>query len=307
MANPFQAAYQGGQNAFAISQRDKQERKDYRDQQAITNILDRYNNPDDPLSYNQTVNQILGSIRNPQQRQNAMAALQQQEQTRLGNQQIENLKQYYKSIGQDPNLAYAPESVQKQVTGPEPKDPIAIDVQKKINADATKQIQNAGSYGQMIAQLNDMKELSKKFSGVTGRASGELYGTSAADAANKFEASSNLILEPVFKLYNPTGPLPQQKVQMLRNLLKPNWRDTQSVIDAKINAIQELIEGKVKQANKIKSLMVKHKGRIPPEEYYDIEDMENDIVTKIHAKAEKIGKNGKEETTTDEMTEIWGF
>lgn len=105
MANPFQAAYQGGQNAYAISQRDKQERKDFRDQQAIANILDRYNNPDDPLSYNQTVNQILGSIRNPQQRQNAMAALQQQEQMNQERLARERKAKGLKVAGLSPELA----------------------------------------------------------------------------------------------------------------------------------------------------------------------------------------------------------
>lgn len=140
MANPFytaEAAFQSGNMRALQNEKLTQERKDYRDQQAITNILDKYNDPTDPLSYNQTVNQILGSIRNPQQRKTAMDVLNQQEGLRQRGDALE-------ASGFDRRLAGLPDSTLTAYMKPEkpPGGPTAQPIPQEVSSAISDIVKN---------------------------------------------------------------------------------------------------------------------------------------------------------------------
>ena len=153
----------------------------------------------------------------------------------------------------------------------------AKDLGEGITAQVKDTIKKAGEYAPISTSLNEMKELSKKFSGAKAIAGINPFSDAWKNSAN-FEALSDTVLEPVFELYNPRGTLAQSKVSLLRSRLKPNWYDPQSVIDAKIAALQSLIDHKKAQADKYKKLIVQYKGNPPVTELIKAQGEDDDAI-----------------------------
>lgn len=84
--------------------------------------------------------------------------------------------------------------------------------------------------------LNRLDELTKELSGPTGLAKA-WWGT---EAAEEFNSLALLSLEPILKIFNPTGTIPQSKIEMLTKKMIPQAGDRTSVINGKLNTLKSL-------------------------------------------------------------------
>lgn len=140
----WQRSLQGGIRSGENAERIAAKAYDIADRRNVNEVLQQYNDPENPMNFNQAVNSILANTRNPQTRQSVMNALSQQEQQRQNQNNIKNLQEYYKSIGQDSNLAYAPDSVQKQVLTPKdpPGGPTAQPIPQQVSSAISDIVKN---------------------------------------------------------------------------------------------------------------------------------------------------------------------
>lgn len=117
MTDPFftsKFAQQAGTTAYNVRQQAQKERLQQRDQSRIGSILQKYNDPSNPLSYNQAMNEILMSI-SPENQTSYMNALGAQEKQRQEQFQRSRTAAALQSQGLDPTLADLDPQVLKQI------------------------------------------------------------------------------------------------------------------------------------------------------------------------------------------------
>ena len=91
------------------------------------------------------------------------------------------------------------------------------------------------------ANIDRLKELSKGLAGGTGVQGYAKALIGSADAA-EFNERGLLALEPVLKVFNPRGVIPQRKIEMLRDQFAPKASDNRWTIDGKIKGLEALVE-----------------------------------------------------------------
>lgn len=280
--------------------------RENRDVSAIDEILTQASQSGDPKQLQNSIGQILSRV-SPERQPQAIKVLEDRYKAIQQQQNVQVEKQAAKTGG----FTYgAPPQVQAQevknkhnVEHPKKEKETPNPFEKPAVDRITKIIQEAEHYAPIRSSLNEMKELSKQFQGISSYITANVPGTASNRAASEFEAQSDLVLEPVFKLYNPAGALAQTKVTLLRERLKPKWNDTQATIDAKISALDKLIEAKQKQADKYKKLIRENNGKLSAEQLYGEEDYDDKIIEQIDAETKNLEapKDGNQS-----LESIWG-
>lgn len=151
------------------------------------------------------------------------------------------------------------------------------DFSKKLHNRVDETIKQGMEFAPVLGQINSMEELIPKLKGIS-TIKANIPTTQEWDDASEFEAKSDTILGPLFKLYNPTGALPNAKVEMLRKRLKPNWYDTEGVQRAKLDALKFLGDAKVKQAKLFQEALYKYDNDPPDRVLLEIEKISDDAL-----------------------------
>lgn len=115
--------------------------------------------------------------------------------------------------------------------------------------------------------------VNKLFSGLSG------YAEAAVGSQNVAELNSLgfAILEPIVKVFNPTGPIAQKKLEQLQKIYAINAWDTKRTMRGKLKAMKGFGEQAKARAQEKLNLYDKYKGN-PPEE----------VVRKFYEESDKM-------------------
>ena len=114
-----------------------------------------------------------------------------------------------------------------------------------------------------LANLDRIDELAtKELSGIKGYGKA-LFNT---ESAKEMENLSFTSIEPIVKLFNPVGPIPVAKLEMIRNQFQAHPSDLSTTIRGKNAALRRIGQQAVARAEQRASLIRKYKGQPPPEE-----------------------------------------
>jgi hypothetical protein len=184
--------------------------------------------------------------------------------------------------------------------------PLGKKISEGQGVQITDTIKKAEEFAPTIQGLDKLEALVPKLSGV-GKVKAYNPASPAWGDSAEFEATANTVLAPVFKLYNPSGPLAEKKVALLRSVLKPNWYDTDATKEAKIDAIRALAQPTIDRAARYKQALVDYDNDPPPSVIYDIEKQfqeDQKIIDRFDEKALekgeiKIGEGQKEQPKSE--------
>jgi hypothetical protein len=172
--------------------------------------------------------------------------------------------------------------------------------EKKIQEEnAKKYIDLAEKIPQIESTIGDIayaRELSNEL-GVTGTVGG-LLGLSGK--AKELEAVSFTLMEPIVKIFNPSGPIAQQKLKMIQDkyVIKPS--DAPWIRNAKLDALDRFSKQALNRANKKLDLIKKYDGNPPPQEI-DKFDKESDTISDAMVDYDLIGEEIKQEQLPKEL------
>ena len=85
-------------------------------------------------------------------------------------------------------------------------------------------------------------------------------------SAKELETMSALLLDPMIKIYNPTGLVAVSKLAFVRNLFQILPTDTPSVMAAKLNTMRHYNKIAIDRGTKRQQLLFEHNGFVPPDE-----------------------------------------
>jgi hypothetical protein len=136
------------------------------------------------------------------------------------------------------------------------------ELQKKISGTVADSIIAVPSLETARQGLDRMEELSKSFTGLVGM--GKAYVGNEATA--EFNALGAAAIDPLVKIFNPSGPIAQQKLKWLADKASPKATDRQATIMGKINALRQLNESAQQWGSYLNNLYEKYGDNIPPQE-----------------------------------------
>lgn len=91
------------------------------------------------------------------------------------------------------------------------------------------------------------------------------HKTGLGSAGTELETIGHTLLEPILKIFNPAGVLPQSKLEILRGIYTPRATDTEAVANAKLNGLERLYNRSLKILQTKKQLIENFGGYIPPD------------------------------------------
>ncbi len=125
--------------------------------------------------------------------------------------------------------------------------------------------------------IDRLRDLSKELEGPVG------YGKAlinSADAA-EFNERGLLALEPVIKIFNPRGVIPQRKIEMLKEKFAPKATDNRLTIEGKLKGLEALVKQSEEHSNMIKDLYNQYGENIPMEAIINYEANSEKIIDSV--------------------------
>lgn len=156
----------------------------------------------------------------------------------------------------------------------QPQTPFGKKLQETSGQFVSDVLLNVPKVAEGRKNIDRLRELSEGLKGVSGYAKA-LIGT---EEAAEFNALGLTAIEPVLKILNPRGTLPQRKVEMIRDLYSPRATDNRWTIDGKLNALESFIEGGEKLGQSITSLYQMYGEDIPLDAILKYESMASDLI-----------------------------
>jgi hypothetical protein len=141
-----------------------------------------------------------------------------------------------------------------------------------------------------LGDIAYVRQLSDNF-GVGGRLA-NMVGLSK-DAA-EMESVAFTLIDPIVKIFNPSGPIAQQKLKTIQDKYAIKATDFQAVRDAKLNALERFAKQAKARAQQKMDLIKKYKGLVPKEES-DRFDKESETIADVMIDYDLVGEEVKAE------------
>jgi hypothetical protein len=139
--------------------------------------------------------------------------------------------------------------------------------------------------------IDRMRELSKGLKGLTG------YGKAAigSEEATEFNALGLTAIEPVLKVLNPRGVIPQRKIEMIRDLYSPKASDNRWTIEGKIKALESFTENAEKLGEVMSGLYRMYGENIPMQALTEYETLASSLIDNSLSKrgAADVNRDGQ--------------
>ncbi len=173
----------------------------------------------------------------------------------------------FKAQGFSDEFADLPENIQREIIrGDAKKESATAQITPFKKARATLQAKQFTEAEDQKAKLQGtfdnigrLKELKKDLKGPLGSAKAFLKTGKAAE----FNAVGFSAIEPILKIFNPTGPIPVAKVKIIEERFAPKASDLSTTIDGKIKALESLAQQTLDRAQKRIDLMTAFDGEPP--------------------------------------------
>lgn len=249
------------------------------DRTAIDDILQQASQTGNPQDIDLAINQILSRV-SPERQQMAIGVLANKKQEILGNQEIrkaENLisqdrarkERAYHEQGFPTNFGELDSDTRKSILekqNPKKEKTPEGTAAKQINTArgkkyvaAEESLEKSGDY---LRSLERLDKLADNLSGITG--SIKAYSGFSEDAA-ELNAAGTTVIEPIIKLFNPTGALSDTKIKRIQEYHSPKATDSTAKIKGKINAIKIFAEAARDRSKKFLELMDNYDYNPPKE------------------------------------------
>jgi len=191
----------------------------------------------------------------------------------------------YESFDLDPEtvLKMEMERYKQEVKPPAKKAPTAIEKQRdKIAQEITSY---APKVKQSRAILNRLRELAPKQSGL----SGYYKWATGSPESSEFQALGLAAIEPVLKIFNPVGAIPQQKIELIKSIYAPKPTDLAGTIEGKLNALELFVKQAEEKLNHYEELAKQYGNNIPYEELIKIQEEGNVLVDQMISQGSAFG------------------
>lgn len=129
-----------------------------------------------------------------------------------------------------------------------------------------------------LKDLDRIEELDKKLRGPLGYVSA--YNPLNEDAA-EMSALGFGVIEPIVKIFNPSGPIAQKKLEQLQNRYGIQATDSSAKIRGKVSALKRYANYAKEIANKRIALFQEYNGNPPIGEIARLDTLGNDVVDQM--------------------------
>lgn len=127
--------------------------------------------------------------------------------------------------------------------------------------------------------------------GISGAALG---AAGLSKKSKELEGVSFTLMEPIVKIFNPSGPIAQQKLKMIQEKYVISPSDAPWTKRAKLDALERFAKQALNRANQKMALIKKYDGN-PPEAEIEKFDKESDTISDAMVDYDLIGEEVKEE------------
>lgn len=172
-----------------------------------------------------------------------------------------------------------------------PKDQKMSPFQKKLADDyfdtVTKEIPK------LETTLEDIN-YARKLSNDLGYVGSALGAAGLSGKAKELENVSFTLMEPIVKIFNPSGPIAQQKLKTIQDKYVINASDAPWTKEAKLDALERFAKQALGRAQEKVALIKKYDGN-PPEAEVQRFDKESDTLSDAMVDYDLVGEEVKEE------------
>lgn len=178
----------------------------------------------------------------------------------------------------------------KAATAGQKLTPFEKKIQEKEAEEYIKLSNDIPKLDSTLGDIAYVRQLSDNF-GVGGRLA-NMVGLSK-DAA-EMESVAFTLIDPIVKIFNPSGPIAQQKLKTIQDKYAIKATDFQAVRDAKLNALERFAKQAKARAQQKMDLIQKHNGKVPKEEM-DRFDKESETIADVMIDYDLVGEEVKAE------------
>jgi hypothetical protein len=171
---------------------------------------------------------------------------------------------------------------------------------KVIISGAAKELEKNRSQIPIIqSKLDDLDALEKMIPSVSGVVGTAQSLAGVGKAPSEFNSLSFSTIEPIIKIFNPAGVLPQKKLEMLNDKFVPKAHELKGTIQGKINTLRRLSKQSMKRLKERNNLILKFRGNVP-EHVSEKFNVETNAIAEnlIDKEAEKLGISQEDPTPT---------
>lgn len=147
------------------------------------------------------------------------------------------------------------------------------DFEKEIAREYGKEV---AASGKELARLNASSKTIDELESLLPAISGVKGYLNIEDRAN-FDAKASLAIEPALKIFNPSGPIPQQKLKWVEGKLMPSSWDTNYTNRGKIQALRDLNANQKRRYEERMELIRQYNG-MPPASLLQAHDAETEAM-----------------------------
>ena len=140
-----------------------------------------------------------------------------------------------------------------------------------------------------LDNINYARDLSKEI-GITGSLASAV---GLSSKGKELEGVSFPIIESIVKIFNPSGPIAQQKLKMITDKYSVSGTDAPWIRTAKLDALERFTKQALGRAKQRMELIEKYEGN-PPKEVIDRFDKESDTMTNAILDYDLVGEEAKE-------------
>jgi hypothetical protein len=176
-----------------------------------------------------------------------------------------------------------------------PKDEAKLTpFQKKVQEkNADEYINLSKEIPKIESTLGDIA-YARKLSDELGVSGAVLGAAGLSGKAKELEGVSFTLMEPIVKIFNPSGPIAQQKLKMIQDKYVIKASDAPWTKKAKLDALERFAKQALNRAQQKMALIKQYEGN-PPEDVIDKFDKESDTLSDAMIDYDLVGEEVKEE------------
>jgi hypothetical protein len=227
-----------------------------------------------------------------QRGQNTLSAILEWQQANPGSQDLGALQSVLQGQDYDPSLLQPIlqenlKQAQINATKKPELSPAAKKIEEKKGEFIAENLFSGGAIEESRGTINRLKELSQNIKGLGGYVQAAL----GSPDATEFNALGLAAIEPVLKVFNPRGALPQAKVDMVKTMYAPTASDNRMQIEGKIKGLESFLEKGEKLHQTITDLYSMYGADIPVEAITNYEKESMKLIDEEIANNKKANKN----------------
>ena len=210
--------------------------------------------------------------------------------------QLELPEEQKESLGESLTLGAAEDLLKDQLKPKKDSDLTPFD-RSVQNKNAEEYINLTKEIPKIESTLGDIayaRQLSDDL-GVKGVVTGAL---GISGKAKELENVSFTLMEPIIKMFNPSGPIAQQKLKMIQDKYAIKATDAPWTKKAKLDSLERFAKQALNRANQKLAMIKKYHGN-PPETVLDQFDKESDTLSDAMIDYDLIGEEAKDEGLPD--------